>query len=107
MSEPTLASVYGASAAQDALTVTLTKADYSNLTASADNTAESIFVATFLNAAAVLTPAAQTTDPDIQVTIDKTSQADLTRNGSNYIRHSYTVNLDVPNLASTVNPDSF
>jgi len=107
MSEPTLANIYGPSVAQSAETVTLTKADYPSLTAKADNTGESIFVATFLEAAKFLTPAAQAADPDIQITINPVAQEDLTRNGSNYVRHSYTVTFDVPNVANTVTANAF
>jgi predicted protein tyrosine phosphatase len=107
MAEPTLIEVFGENALQDATTVTLAKADYATLTAATENTAESLFVGMMLKAATKLNTNNQAADPDIQVTIDKDSQTGITRNSQAYIRHTYIVNLDVPDLTSTVDPDSF
>ena len=106
MAEPILTDVFGANATQDATNLTITKADL-NITASATNTAEGLFVATFLKAAETLNATAQGADSDIQVTLDKESASPITRNSTNYIRHVYVVKFDVPDQTETVNPNNF
>lgn len=106
MAEPTLTSVFGDGATQDGTILTVAKADLS-ITASATNTAESLFVGTFLKAAETLNPSAQAANPDIQITIDKDSSASFSRNSRSYIRHTYLVTLDMPDLTEIVNADSF
>jgi hypothetical protein len=55
MAEPTLQQVFGVNASQDPTTITLAKADLVGLTASSNNTAESILAAIVLTAADNLT----------------------------------------------------
>jgi hypothetical protein len=55
MAEPTLQDVFGANATQNGTTLTITKADLTGLTASSNNTAESLLVALILKAFAYLT----------------------------------------------------
>ncbi len=106
MPEPTLTAVFGDNAIQDGTNLTIAKADLS-VTASATNTAESLFVAALLKASETLNSNAQGGDPDIQVTIDKDSSSQITRNSQNFIRHVYLVKLDVPDQTQTVNANSF
>lgn len=71
MAEPTLIEIFGASAAQTATTLTLTKADFLSvgLTASAANSAESLLAAIILLAKAKLTQAAFDSNIDQSITI--------------------------------------
>ncbi len=106
MAEPILTDVFGANATQDATGLTIAKTDL-NITPSATNTAESLFVASFLKVAETLNATAQGADSDIQVTIDKESASQITRNSQNFIRHVYIVKFDVPDQTETVNPNNF
>lgn len=109
MSEPTLTQVFGANASQDANTITIAKADLIGLTASANNRAEQIFVGILLKAFNYLNPTNQTNDPDIQVTIEKGdfSSSIVFRNNANYRQDAFTVNLQKPDIAATIDPDDY
>ncbi|MGI2909847.1 hypothetical protein AABK37_42490, partial [Hassallia sp. VBCCA 56010] len=67
----TLAQVFGDNATQDSSNLTISKADLAaiGLTASSNNTAESLLVALILKAASYLNETNQSTNNDIQVTI--------------------------------------
>src|SRR6476646_10976434 len=69
MAERTIQEVLGTSATQSSSQVTIAKSDLTGLTASENNTAESILVGVLLKAQAVLTPTNKATNPDQSITI--------------------------------------
>ena len=110
MAEPTLTQVFGANAAQDANTITIAKADLVavGLTPASSNTAESLAVAIMLKASAYLNTTTQTTDNDIQVTIDNSNFPQLvTRNNATYRQTTFNVNLQTVDSEYTLDPDNF
>lgn len=111
MAEPTLQQLFGANAAQTATTLTISKADLSSvgLTASATNTAESLFVALVLNWKQQLTEASQTNNPDQSITITDgfPPQSLVTRNNQQYRQNSYAVNLQKPDTSALIDPDDY
>lgn len=110
MAEPSLSQVFGANATQTSTTLTITKADLASvgLTASANNTAESLIVALILKAAEYLNETNQTTNPDIQVTIADSNFPQLvTRNSSQYRQTTYNLNLQTLSPTYTLDPDDF
>lgn len=112
MAEPTLTQVFGAGATQSATTLSIAKADLAtvNLTASATNTAESLFVALLLMAKNSLTPAAQETNPDQSITVapaDFNFQTLVTRNDATYRQSTYSVNLQKLDTGATIDPDDY
>ena len=87
MAEPTLTQVFGTNAAQTATTLTITKADLTGLTASANNSAESLFVAILLKAKSYLTTTNYEANIDQSVVIETpgfNAQSLVTRNNAQY-----------------------
>lgn len=109
MAEPSFTDIFGATATQDATTVTLTKADFTGvgLTASATNHGEAVLVAILKKAATALTVAAQVANPDQQITIEQGVTGTVIRDGNTYRQYPYTVNLQKLEPADTVDPDDF
>lgn len=112
MAEPTLTAIFGAAATQTATTITITKADLTavGLTATATNTAESLFVALLLKAKEVLTPLASETNADQSVIIalpDFNAQTLVTRNNQTYRQSSFTVNLQKLDAGNLIDPDDY
>lgn len=112
MAEPTLVQVFGAGATQDLTTLTIAKADLTalGLTASANNTAESLFVALLLKAKAILATASLETNPDQSVAIaeaDFNFQTLITRNNLTYRQSSYTINLQKLDAGNIIDPDDY
>lgn len=111
MAEPTLQQVFGANAVQDATTLTISKADLAarGLTASTNNTAESLTVAILLQAGAYLTTANQdSVNTDIQVTIADSGFPQLvSRNSLQWRQITYNVNLQTPDSGFTIDPDNY
>jgi len=112
MAEPTLTQVFGPGAAQTTTTLSIAKADLASvgLTASATNTAESLFVALLLLAKSSLTPTAQETNPDQSITVtqaDFNFQTLVTRNNATYRQSTYSVNLQKLDTGSTIDPDDY
>lgn len=112
MPEPTLTSVFGASATQSATTITIAKSDLASvgLTASATNTAESLFVALLLLAKSSLTTAGLETNADQSVAIaeaDFNFQTLVTRNNATYRQSTYSVNLQKLDTGATIDPDDY
>lgn len=108
MAEPTLQEIFGVNASQTATQLIISKADLAatGLTASANNTAESLAVAIMLLAATYLNPTNQeTTNTDIQVTIaDLGFPSIVFRNNANYRQISYNVNMQTPDAAFGIDP---
>lgn len=112
MAEPTLTQVFGAGATQTATTISINKADLATmgLTASATNTAESLFVALLLLAKNNLSPSALETNPDQSVSIapaDFNFQTLVTRNNQSYRQSSYVINLQKIDNGSSIDPDDY
>jgi hypothetical protein len=110
MAEPSLTQVFGAGATQDSTTLTIQKSALTavGLTASANNTAESLMVAITLLAASYLNETNQTNDPDIQVTIaDSGFPQIVSRNSNQYRQITYNVNLQTVDTGFTIDPDNY
>lgn len=110
MAEPTLTQIFGAGAAQNSTTLTISKADLTGLTASANNSAESLFVALLLKAKDYLTTANYDANTDQSVTIvtpDFGAQSLVTRNNTQYRQYVQTVNLYKVDNSSAIDPDDF
>lgn len=112
MPEPTLTQIFGAGATQTATTLSIAKADLAavGLTASATNTAESLFVALLLMAKNTLTPAAQETNPDQSITVaqaDFNFQTLIERNNQTYRQSTYSVNLQKLDTGNVIDPDDY
>jgi hypothetical protein len=108
MAEPTLAQVFGSNATQDATTLTIAKADLTGLTASANNTAESLLVALILKCAEYLNDTNQSNNIDQSVSISTATTPSFTnRNNAVYIRDSLTVEIDKPAGTLTIDPDDY
>jgi hypothetical protein len=112
MPEPSIQQVFGTNAQSTATTLTIAKADLATvgLTASANNTAESLFVAMLLMAKNSLTTTAQETNPDQSVTVaeaDFNFQTLVTRNNATYRQSTYSVNLQKLDTGSTIDPDDY
>jgi hypothetical protein len=108
MAEPTLQQVFGSNAVQDATTLTISKADLTGLTASANNTAESLLVALILKAETYLNDTNQANNIDQSVSITTATTPSFTnRNNVVYIRDSITVEIDKIAPTLTIDPDDY
>lgn len=107
MAEPTLQEVFGASATQDATTITITKADLTGLTASSSNTAESLLAAILNKAKSYLTEANFDANTDQSVTIVSNADTLITRGTTQYRQSSMTVEFSKVDVASTFDPDDY
>lgn len=110
MAEPTLQQIFGAGATQSATELILSKADLTGLTASANNSAESLFVAILLKAKAYLTTANYDANIDQSVVIETpgfNAQSLVTRNNTQYRQYSETVNLYKVDSSGAIDPDDF
>jgi hypothetical protein len=110
MAEPSLISLFGASATQSSTLLTLTKADFATLTASSSNTAESLLVALLLKWQSILTSTAQSTNPDQSVRVEKGSESivtDFNQNNAQYVEVPFTITLRKAYTALTIDPDDF
>lgn len=104
-----LAQVFGNNATQDATSLTLNKADFADvsLTAEAANTAQALVAAQFLKWAAVLTEENQNLDSSQLITINRDLESITTRGGNTYTRVTYSINFDKLTPTITIDPDSF
>lgn len=112
MPEPTLIQVFGAGATQTVTTLSIAKADLTalGLTASATNTAESLFVALLLLAKASLTPATLETNLDQSISVaelDFNFQTLVTRNNQTYRQSTYAINLQKVDQGNIIVPDDY
>lgn len=109
MAEPTLTQVFGSGAAQDSSTLTIQKSALTSygLTASGSNTAESLVVAIVKMWQAYLTPTNLDANAEQQISIEDSFQSILTRNETQYRQFSKTINLQVVDTTSDIDPDSF
>ncbi len=110
MAEPTLQEVFGTNASQTATTLTITKADLTSvgLTASANNTAESLIVAILLKAKEYLSDTNQATNNDIQVTVEQSAFPQIiSRNSQNYRQITFNVDLQTVDTSFNIDPDNY
>jgi hypothetical protein len=111
MPEPTLTQVFGVNATQTSTTLTISKADLVSvgLTASANNTAESLLLAIVLKFKAVLTGTARDTNMDQSVAVtDGFSPSITTRNNVIYLRNTISVEVDkLLTGADAIDPDDY
>lgn len=110
MAEPTLQQLFGANATQNATTLTISKADLIGLTASANNSAESLYVAILLKAKQHLTVANYEANIDQSITIttpDFNAQTLITRNNQQYRQFTESVNLYKVDSSSAINPNDY
>jgi hypothetical protein len=108
MAEPTLVQVLGANATQNATTLTISKADLTGLTASTNNTAESLLIALLLKAKAYLTTTNQENNIDQSVTItDGFIPSFVIRDNAQYRQDTLTVAMDKPAGSATIDPDDY
>ena len=112
MPEPTINQIFGAAAVQTTTTLTIAKADLAavGLTASATNTAESLFVAMLLIAKNQLSLANQELNVEQNVTVtdqDFDFQTLETRANELYRQTTYSVRLQKLDTASVVNPNDY
>ena len=110
MAEPTLQQVFGANATQTATELTITKADLTGLTASANNTAESLLVGILLKAKQQLTTANYEANIEQGVVIETpgfNAQSLVTRNNAQYRQYTEEVRLYKVDSSSAIDPDDF
>jgi hypothetical protein len=109
MAEPTLTQIFGTNAVQDASTITIAKADLTGLTASTNNTAESLLTAIVLKAQSYLTLTAFDSNIDQSVYIENGFSSFTTRGTNNdpYRVDQLTLNLSKPDTGSTLDPDDY
>ncbi|MEH1971107.1 hypothetical protein [Nostoc sp.] len=111
MAERTLTEVFGANASQTATDLVIKKSDLTSagLTASANNTAESLLIAVVLKSKETLTDTARDTNIDQSVAItDGFSPSITTRNNDIYLRN--TISVEVDKLlagADVIDPDDY
>lgn len=107
--EPLLTSVFGAGATQNVNTITIAKADLTNLTASANNTAESLLVAIVQKAQAGLAKTNFDTNLDQSVYIELGFPNFAFRgiNNDPYRVDSFTINLAKPDTNAAIDPDDY
>ncbi len=107
MTERTLTDTFGANATQDATKITIFKADLLGLTATENNTAESIIAALTLKLTTALTEEKQISNPDQQVTVvDADINEPISRNNKNYVRKTYYFQFDTEDETNGLNPSS-
>lgn len=109
MAEPTLTEVFGTNALQDASVITLDKADLTGLTASVDNTAESLLVAIVLKAISALSQTNFDTNLDQSVLISLGLPNFLNRgeNNDTYRADQISITLAKIDSEATLNPDDY
>ena len=110
MAEPTLTEVFGAGATQTATQITILKADLPGLTASANNTAESLLVGVLLKAKQKLTTASYDANIEQGITIttpDFNAQSLVTRNNAQYRQYIENVNFYKLDNSTALDPDDF
>lgn len=109
MAEPSLTSVFGAEATQNATTITINKADLTGLTASANNTAEALVVALLLRFKNVLSKTAFDADTDQSIYVENgfPNFAFRGTNNTQYRVDQLTVNFAKLDTANVIDPDDY
>ena len=111
MAEPTLTAVFGANATQTSTDLVIKKSDLTDtgLTASANNTAESLLIAIILKSKSVLTDTSRNTNIDQSIAVtDGYSPSITTRNNAIYLRNTISVEVDkLLTGADEIDPDDY
>ncbi|AFY34878.1 hypothetical protein [Calothrix sp. PCC 7507] len=110
MAEPTLIQVFGINAVQTSTTLTITKADLAavGLTASANNSAESLLVAILQLAKIQLSVTNLDSNIDQSIAIDgENLPTFVIRNSTNYQRDTISIQLDKLVGPLTIDPDDY
>ncbi|AFY48897.1 hypothetical protein Nos7524_3094 [Nostoc sp. PCC 7524] len=109
MAEPTLVQVFGENASQTSTTITITKADLTGLTASANNTAESLLVAINLKAKEYLTQTNFDANIDQSIVVADGFSSLTTRGTNNtpYRTDQITVSFSKVDSNATIDPDDY
>lgn len=109
MAEPTLAEVFGASASQDATTLTITKASLPGLTPATNNTAESLLAAIVLQCFGTLTDQARQADVtgDRQVTTIDLGEQIFNDGTQDFLLKGFAIQFYSPYTASGFDPDDY
>ena len=89
MPEPTITQVFGLNTVQDGTTITLSKTALG--ITDADARAEQIFTAIILKAESYLNASSQSSNPDVQITIENGFASLVTRNSAVYREKVKTV----------------
>ncbi|MDZ8190010.1 MAG: hypothetical protein RMX96_34890 [Nostoc sp. ChiSLP02] len=109
MAEPTLVQVFGSGATQDASTLTIQKSALATtgLTATSNNTAESLLVAIILKASSYLTATNLDANTDQSLSVEQGYSSIAIRNNSTYRQDSFTVNLQKPDTSGSIDPNLY
>lgn len=109
MAEPTLQEVFGSGATQDATTITILKSDLPGLTATSDNTAESLLVGILLKNLAGLSQTNFDTnlDQSIYVATGFPNFAFRGPDNSQYRVDQLTVNFAKFDTGGVIDPDDY
>lgn len=110
MAEPTLQMIFGTNATQTATTLTIQKADLPQLTATANNSGESLLAAILLLAKTILTPTRQETNPEQSITIIDdpiTPVSYITRNEQRYTQITQSINFQEIANNVGINPNNY
>lgn len=109
MAEPTLQTVFGAGATQDATTITIIKANLPRLTPTATNTAESLLTGILLQAQNGLTKTTFDANIDQSLYIEIGFPSFLFRGANNdsYRNDPLTINLVKADTSETIDPDNY
>ncbi|MEH1849283.1 MAG: hypothetical protein V7L25_31015 [Nostoc sp.] len=110
MAEPTLVQIFGIGTTQDATTLTIPKSALSstNLTASANNTAESLLTAIVMKAKEYLTPDNHDANLDQSLIItDGYLPTIVLRGTAKYSQDTFTIALEKPLGNTAINPNDY
>ncbi|MBK1987288.1 hypothetical protein A0J48_007020 [Sphaerospermopsis aphanizomenoides BCCUSP55] len=112
MAEPLLTDVFGDAASQTTSNLSVNKADFTTLTPSATNTAESMAVAILLRWEQSLTPEAQNSNPDQSLRVERGTEAVVSvfnadNTVSQFKEFPFTITLRQPYVAPTIDPNQF
>lgn len=110
--EPTLEQVFGAGTTQDATSITILKSNLPGLTASANNSAESLLTGILKRGSVNLTDTNRDSNIDQSVVIDLSATPSFTTRTSGnttntYIRNTITVELDKLYGTTEIDPDDY
>ena len=107
MAEPTLVQVFGTGATQTPTSITILKADLTGLTATANNTAESLYVGIQQRAATYLTSANRLLNPDQSVAIEAGFDSIAYRGSTAYYQAEFNTTLQKVNSAAIINLNDY
>ncbi len=107
MSEPTLAQIFGANTTQSLTDIVISKSDLTGLTASANNTAESLLVALLLKAKSYLTQANYDLNNDQSLLVVVGFSSLTTRGGNQYRQDQITVTMSKIDTSAAIDPDDY